>query len=293
MVSYAQNGEDVVLRRAFPYDYAGFYIDVGAADPVVHSVTKHFYDLGWHGVNVEPAQGAIEQLVAARPRDVNLGVGIGSQPGEMTFYELPLEMTGCSTFSEQIANDYRREGWKPVPRSVEVTTLAAVCEDHAGNTTIDFLKIDVEGDEAEVLSGADFERFRPRILVVEATLPGTSTPAHEAWDPAVLRAGYRFALFDGLNRFYVREEDARELADTLSVPANTFDDYLPHRCAQWRDDARAADQELARLKSERGRHQNELSRAEARLRDARIELSATRNALLAKLGEERPAPPSG
>ena len=60
MVSYAQNHEDVLLRRVFPDEPNGFYIDVGANDPVRDSVTKHFYDRGWHGINIEPAERSLQ-----------------------------------------------------------------------------------------------------------------------------------------------------------------------------------------------------------------------------------------
>jgi FkbM family methyltransferase len=268
-VSYAQNGEDVVLARAFEPDHVGFYVDIGASDPQVDSVTKHFYDRGWRGVNVEPAELAVAELRRQRPRDVNLGIGVGAEPGAMSFYELPLEMTGCSTFSAEIAEEYREGGWEPTRRTVEVVTLAALCAEHVGDRVIDFLKIDVEGNEADVIASADFTRFRPRILIVEATVPGTRTPAHERWEPEVLRSAYRFVLFDGLNRFYVREEDAH-LTDVLSAPANTFDDYLSHRCAKWREAALGLEQQRAQLRA-----------SQARLRDARTELDAVRQALSA------------
>jgi FkbM family methyltransferase len=278
IVSFAQNGEDVVLARAFPEDHRGFYIDVGASDPVVHSVTKHFYDRGWDGINVEPAAAALASLSAARHRDLNLGVGLGAEPGRMTFYELPPGMTGCSTFSAELADQYRGEGWVAVPRVVEMTTLAALCAEHGAGRTIDFLKIDVEGNEADVLAGADFERFRPRILVVEATVPGTGLPSHDEWEPLVREASYHFTLFDGLNRFYVREED-RELADVLSVPANTLDDFLSHQCLQWREESQRAQATIERTREE-------LRRSQAAVRDAQTELAASRAALLAKLGEQ-------
>lgn len=270
-ISYAQNAEDVVLARAFEPDHVGFYIDVGASDPVVDSVTKHFYDQGWRGINVEPAALALAELRRARPNDVNLGVGVGAEPGELSFYELPREMTGCSSFSPQLAEEYRREGWEPTPRTVEMMTLAALCAEHSAGKQIDFLKIDVEGNEADAIAGADLTRFRPRILVVEATVPGTRTPAHQRWEPAVLGNGYRFVLFDGLNRFYVREEDSH-LADVLSAPANTFDDYIPYRCEQWRADA-------LRLERDLGHNREQLRASQARLRDARTELETARRAL--------------
>src|SRR5262245_20792552 len=101
MVSYAQNAEDVLLDRLCPRGLKGFYIDVGAHHPVQGSLTKHFYDQGWRGVNVEPASEPMAELVAARPRDVNLAVGLSDQVGTLTLYEAP--GTGCSTFSPEVA----------------------------------------------------------------------------------------------------------------------------------------------------------------------------------------------
>jgi FkbM family methyltransferase len=293
MISYAQNGEDVVLARAFPRGHNGFYVDVGASDPVVDSVTKHFYDLGWSGINVEPATLALEALRQSRPRDLNLGCGVGAEPGEVTFYELPRQMTGCSSFSRELADEYHGQGWRSQARTAPVTTLAELCEVHAADQLIDFLKIDVEGDEAAVLQGADFDRFRPRVLIVEATLPGSSIPSHDAWEPTVLKARYRSVLFDGLNRFYVRDED-EDLAGALSSPANVFDDYLSYRCSQWR----AAAGELPAVRTALARSSQidvaleqtraELAKSQANLRDARSELAATRTALLHGLRDTRP-----
>jgi hypothetical protein len=190
-------------------------------------------------------------------------------------------MTGCSTFSDQLAETYRRKGWEPTRRTVEVTTLGALCAEHAADRTIDFVKIDVEGGEGGVLAGADFERFRPRVLVVESTVPGTTIPSYETWEPGVLEAHYEFVLFDGLNRFYVREED-QDLVDLLSSPANVLDDYIQYRCSTWREranelDAARSEAQAARTALERTRET--LARSEAALRDARTELGATREAL--------------
>ena len=80
---------------------------------------------------------------------------------------------------------------------------------------IDFLKVDVEGAEADVLAGGDFKRFRPKVIVVEAVAPGSGEPAWQDWEPMLLAQGYRFALFDTLNRFYVAEEHP----DDLGAPA--------------------------------------------------------------------------
>jgi FkbM family methyltransferase len=228
--SYAQNQEDVLLSRVFAPGLTGFYIDVGANDPVRHSITKHFYDLGWHGINVEPALEPFERLASARPRDVNLNVGVSDEPGKLSFFELPPESSGGSTFSADQAAWHRDNGLPSEGRMVEVTTLAHVCEEHVEGE-IDFLSVDVEGHERQVLQGADWTRWRPRVVVVEATQPATTIPTHGEWEHILLDAGYLFAAFDGLNRFYVREED-KNLLPALATPVNVTDDYIPFEFLQ-------------------------------------------------------------
>jgi FkbM family methyltransferase len=290
-LSYAQNGEDVVLARAFDDGHQGFYVDIGAADPVSDSVTKLFYDAGWSGIDVEPASRTAQQLRDARPRDLTLEVAVGDRPGERTFYEVLGEHMGNSSLVEAYAADHGgAEGM--AERAVEVVTLAQLWDEHVGERTVDFLKIDVEGSEAEVLAGADLARHRPRVLVVEATRPGTSVASHEEWEPGVLDTGYALALFDGLNRFYVREEDAT-LRPALAVPANVLDDYVPYRYQQWHCSAVRADAELATARAElegaatraSGLEtaltltREELARSQAGLRDAQAERDAARAAL--------------
>jgi FkbM family methyltransferase len=223
MTSYAQNAEDVLLRRLFPPDHRGFYIDVGANDPLENSVTRYFYEQGWQGINIEPG-GSFTQLVKHRPRDVNLNLGLSNVVGRKTFYDF-IDYHAESTCSVAEAEAKRARGLRCVERSIAVTTLKAVCEEHV-HRPIDFLSIDVEGHEREVLEGGDWERFRPVAIVVEATRPNSAIPTHHEWEDVLLAADYRFALFDGLNRFYIRGEDAHLLA-RLSASANLFDDFIP------------------------------------------------------------------
>jgi FkbM family methyltransferase len=223
MISYAQNGEDVLLERLFRDVPAGFYIDIGANDPVELSVTKHFYDRGWHGVNIEPGAEAFQRLSALRARDQNLNFGLAEAPGQRAFYELPGRSV-LSTFSPEQATLYRTAGEQVVERSLAVSTLALVCADHVDGP-IHFLAIDVEGYERQVLEGADWTRWRPMVVLIESTRPNTTVPTHQAWEDLLLRSDYLFAYFDGLNRFYVRAE-SRELLDGFRVPLNVTDRYL-------------------------------------------------------------------
>jgi FkbM family methyltransferase len=239
-VSYAQNREDILLARALPAE-TGFYIDVGAADPLEFSVTKLFYDRGWCGVNVEPQDDYFRKLVADRPRDINLQVALSDRPGTVTLFVAPTH-PGWATANEAVARQMADQGIEVSPREVPALTLAEVCEAHVRGP-IDFLKVDVEGEERSVLLGGDFTRWRPRVVVVEATEQGGPTPNHHLWEDVLLGRDYLYAAFDGLNRYYVRAEDA-DLVPVLQVPVNVFDEYAPFEFQSriWEHDAMAKHQ---------------------------------------------------
>ncbi len=222
IVSYAQNFEDVMLWRALGGGEPGFWIDVGASDPSIHSVTRAFSEHGWHGINVEPRAAEFAALQWQRPRDINLCLALSAAAGTMTFYDC--EDGGLSSLDPGAAQRNRAAGRAVVEREVEVATLAEICARHAP-ADIHFLKIDVEGAERQVLEGADFTRFRPWIMLVEATVPMSRIDASAEWDGLVTAAGYRFCYFDGLNRFYVAEERWEALAEHFTAPPNVFDGF--------------------------------------------------------------------
>lgn len=245
-ISYAENAEDVVLARLFAGAPSGRYIDVGAGDPVAASVTKHFYDHGWRGINIEPIPAIAERLRVARPGDVNIACAVGAQPGKTTLHVVDDEW-GWSTLDDDLARGYRDvNGWPMHDVEVEVATLAEVFVEHGGE--IDFLKIDVEGAEADVIAGADFSRHRPRVIVVEATRPGSPEPSHHSWEHMLLEAGYQCALFDGLNRFYALTSDDTALR-VLGAPANVFDSFETYLSKQERDERIAVSNYARRLEN--------------------------------------------
>ena len=225
--SYSQNLEDVMLWRALGEYKNGFYIDVGACDPVADSVTKAFYDSGWRGINIEPMANAYSVISENRPRDINLNIAVDAVSGVKEFYSVD-SGNGLSTAVAEYASAYKDEGRIVESVSVETRTLAEVCNAYVSQE-ISFLKVDVEGGEASVLKSADFTKFRPWIILVEATRPNTQIPSHEEWESILLEASYRFVYFDGLNRFYVADEKYSVFADKFSTPPNWFDGYERHQ----------------------------------------------------------------
>jgi FkbM family methyltransferase len=223
VVSYAQNCEDVMLRRALGHIPNGVYIDVGAWSPDTDSVTRMFYDAGWSGVNIEPLPSMLAQLQTKRPRDVNLGVALSDTVGTAQFFNIA--DTGLSTLDRTNALRGRSRLGGGTVFDVEITTLARIWDAHVPpDQPVHFLKIDVEGLEEKVIRGADWVRHRPWVLVIEAVLPQDPTENHHPWDPLLRAAGYEFVWHDGLNRFYIAAEHP-ELRQSFQTPPNVFDDF--------------------------------------------------------------------
>jgi FkbM family methyltransferase len=221
-VSYAQNFEDVMLWRALKRFTPGRYIDIGAQDPVVDSVSKAFHDAGWHGVHVEPSPFYAAALRQAFPEDIVIEAAVTANIGKVSFYEVP--GGGLSTVRADIAQFHHdHAGHDPIERKVAGVTLAQILDD-LGDDPIHWLKIDVEGLEREVLDGWGESARRPWIVVVESTFPTTDQPMHEEWENLITAKGYDLVYADGLNRFYLTRDQA-ELRDSFRYPPNVFDNF--------------------------------------------------------------------
>jgi FkbM family methyltransferase len=212
-----------MLRRALGGVSEGSFLDVGAGHPVYDSTTYALYQRGWRGIALEPMEEAGRLWVSARPEDLLIMMAAAAAPGEKVLYLTP-DSAQASTVDERLAARLRRQGLRVAPRRVPATTVNEVLDRfHEGE--LHLLSLDVEGFEHEALAGFDLRRYRPWIMLVEAVEPGTGVLSHQAWEPAVLSAGYECAYFDGCNRFYVAAERA-ELKRHFVSPPGPADDYV-------------------------------------------------------------------
>lgn len=248
-VSYAQNAEDVVLWRALgDVVPRGRYLEVGANHPTVDSISRPFYDRGWRGVTVEPVAALVDLHREARPEDVQVhAVASVAGADEVVLHEFP--GTGLSTTVDELRDAHVRSGFEASETVVRSLTVDQILEDAGHTGELHFVVVDTEGSEGDVLAGFDLRRWRPWILVIEATVPNTGEPAHAGWEPGVLAAGYELCLFDGLSRFYVAEERAGQLRGRLSRPANVLDNFVRAQEVEHEQLRRALTDELVRWRT--------------------------------------------
>lgn len=168
-ISYSQEGEDRVLSRFLEGRKAGFYVDVGAHHPIRFSNTFLFYERGWRGINIEPSPNAIGQFNQKRRRDINVEKGVGETPAELTYYMF--DDPALNTFDKALMQERETQ----TPYRVVGTTRVMVerletllRENLPQGQMIDFMSVDVEGFDLQVLHSNDWRRYRPEFVLVEA-----------------------------------------------------------------------------------------------------------------------------
>lgn len=167
-LSYSQEGEDLILHRFLENKSNGFYVDVGAHHPKRFSNTYMFYKKGWRGINIDPMPGSLDNFNKERPDDINLEIGISNTQGELKYHMF--NESALNTFSAVEANkknglrNYKIIGTKLIP----TFSLEYIFDNYLDDKqTIDFISIDVEGLDLEVLKSNDWNRYRPQLVLIE------------------------------------------------------------------------------------------------------------------------------
>ena len=191
--SFGQEGEDLILTRIFDSQATGFYVDVGAHHPFRFSNTYLLYRRGWRGINIDAMPGAMATFRQWRPEDTNLECLVSTDPTPRRFFQY--DEPALNTVSEDIVR--QREIDAPHYRVTGSVTLSArrlgdiLAEHVPAGRAIDILNVDVEGHDLDVLASNDWERFKPKIIVVELLGVGLAEMQETALYRYLAERGYR------------------------------------------------------------------------------------------------------
>ncbi|MBI2427784.1 MAG: FkbM family methyltransferase [Ignavibacteriales bacterium] len=204
--SFSQDGEDIVLYNIFEEMHItkGFYVDIGAHHPFRYSNTYIFYQKGWSGINVEPTPGRINLFRRFRSRDINLQSGIGPLKSNMDFYGF--DEPALNTFDNFTRTEREREGFPVISTvSVPVIPLAELLHVYLPrDIAIDFMTVDAEGMDLDILKSNDWRKYRPTLIVVEDTHFEFGQPENS--EIYQFMKGHHYYLFAKLRRSAIYKE---------------------------------------------------------------------------------------
>ena len=168
-MSFSQEGEDLVLMRFLGNRPKGFYVDIGAHHPFRFSNTYLFYQKGWNGINVDAMPGSMNSFRNLRPRDINLEIPVSSKIQKLTYHIF--NEPALNTFSQEEANNKNGLRDYKIIETVEMDTFPLseiLANNLPANQMIDFMSIDVEGLDFDVLQSNNWDKFRPEVILIES-----------------------------------------------------------------------------------------------------------------------------
>ncbi len=214
--SYSQEAEDLVIEDLMGPVSQGFYVDIGAYHPVRFSNTYRFYRAGWRGVNIDALPGSMAKFRRLRPRDINIEVAISRDAGDVPLYVFAEH--ALNTLDPALAGERARtHNLAYTQTTIRARPLREVLAEFLpAGQTIDFLSLDVEAHELEVLESNDWTRFRPRWLLVESLRTDPGAPADDPVHRYLTGLGYRPVARTRLTAFYAGPDTA--LRPLLATP---------------------------------------------------------------------------
>ncbi|OGJ09757.1 hypothetical protein A2356_02130 [Candidatus Nomurabacteria bacterium RIFOXYB1_FULL_39_16] len=168
VITFSQEGEDVVLNNFLDGSKIGFYIDIGAHHPFRFSNTYFFYRRGWRGINIDATPGSMVLFKKYRPRDINIEAAVANKIKNIKYYLF--DESALNSFSSVLSRERDKHSPYKIQKTIQLQTtkLSTILDKYMPkNTKIDFLSIDVEGYEHEVITSNNWQKFKPSYILIE------------------------------------------------------------------------------------------------------------------------------
>jgi hypothetical protein len=204
--SYSQSGEDMILDTIFCNIEKGFYVDVGANNPIVQSNTHFFYKKGWSGINLDALPGSMKVFDRIRSRDINLEIPISDKEEKLNYYLF--EPSFYNSFLEESAVLYK--DLLIGKKELLTKRLSTVLDDHLKGRAIDFMTVDVEGFDFNVLKSNNWAKYRPKVILFELFSNDVESIISNEISLFLNKKGYLLYCFSPTNVFFIENEFYKE-----------------------------------------------------------------------------------
>ena len=163
--TYSMYGEDIIIEQFFKNKKKGFYVDIGCYHPLEGSNTYLLFKKGWNGINADVNRLSIELFNRAREKDHNVNLAVSNNKQKLKIY-FRKKINMLNTSSKKLAKIHFRNGFQE--RVINACPLNEIIKKSKFNSKkIDFLNIDVEGKELNVLESLNFSRYKPKLICIE------------------------------------------------------------------------------------------------------------------------------
>ena len=204
---YAEFAEDVMVNRIFKNLNKGFYVDIGAYHPFKGSLTYHLYKKGWHGINIDISKASIDLFNISRKRDMNINCAISDHDGETYYYE-------NSEINQQNSLFKSNENQKKI--KIKCFTLNNILDSNKIKK-VDFINVDTEGNELQVLKGIDFEKIDPLLLTVEDNSFDFNNDKKMEKINFMKSKNYEILNIIGVTMFFIKKKSVDSLKDLIKI----------------------------------------------------------------------------
>tara|TARA_Y100000590_G_C15580802_1_gene962261 strand:- start:155 stop:859 length:705 start_codon:yes stop_codon:yes gene_type:complete len=199
-------GEDIFIRRFFKNETKGIYVDIGCYHPVKGSLTYYLFKKGWKGLNVDLSKVSVDLFKISRPRDYNINAAVTDFDGDTSYYE-------SGAINQQNSLISENEKKKIKVKAYKLNTLL----NNFKISKVDYLNIDVEGNEFKVISSFDFEKFQPKLISIEQNIYNSEKLFDDKCHKLLLAKGYFLTSKIGVTCIYLDKKYEESISSIMSI----------------------------------------------------------------------------
>ena len=204
---YAEFAEDVMVNRILKKIKKGFYVDIGAYHPYKGSLTYNLYSRKWNGMNLDISKSSIDLFNIARPSDININCAVSEFNGETFYYE----NSPINQQNSLISQDHKQKKIK-----IQSYKLSEILKMQNINS-VDYINIDTEGNELEVLMGIDFSKINPTLFTVEDNSFDLNNEIKKKKIIFLKEKNYELINIIGVTMFFVKKDTVSEISDLIKI----------------------------------------------------------------------------
>ena len=204
---YAEFAEDVMVNRILKKIKKGFYVDIGAYHPYKGSLTYNLYNRNWNGMNLDISKSSIDLFNIARPTDLNINCAVSELNGETYYYE-------NSPINQQNSLIPQYDNQKKI--KIQSYKLSEILKIQNINS-VDYINIDTEGNELEVLMGIDFSKINPTLFTIEDNSFDLNNEVKKKKIIFLKEKNYELINIIGVTMFFVKKDTVSEISDIIKI----------------------------------------------------------------------------